>query len=136
MARNMPAPVETPAESAPQWEFASQWSKAWKVIKWSGVALLTIAFLTVIGQGFLFYRIFDDVHPLLGYSFVLLLGALLLLLVGEDHLLKIHPIFERGSINFFMFLELSDLSPYILTFIFELVAKKPNKIPRVPAFPK
>lgn len=83
MAKNVPAPVDAPVETAPQWEFASQWSKAWKVLKWSGVALLTIAFLTVIGQGFLFYRIFDDVHPLLGYSFILILAALLLLLVGR-----------------------------------------------------
>lgn len=83
MAKNVPAPVDAPVETAPQWEFASQWSKAWKVLKWSGVALLTIAFLTVIGQGFLFYRIFDDVHPLLGYSFILIFAALLLLLVGR-----------------------------------------------------
>ena len=83
MAKNVPAPVDAPVEPAPQWEFASQWSKAWKVLKWSGVALLTIAFLTVIGQGFLFYRIFDDVHPVLGYSFILILAALLLLLVGR-----------------------------------------------------
>ena len=83
MAKTVPAPVDTPAETAPQWEFASQWTKAWKVIKWSGAALLTLAFLTVIGQGFLFYRMFDDVHPLLGYSFVLLLAGLLLLLVGR-----------------------------------------------------
>lgn len=83
MAKNVPAPVDAPVETAPQWEFASQWSKAWKVLKWSGVALLTIAFLTVIGQGFLFYRIFDDVHPLLGYSFILILAALLLVLVGR-----------------------------------------------------
>ena len=83
MAKNVPAPVDAPVEPAPQWEFASQWSKAWKVLKWSGVALLTIAFLTVIGQGFLFYRIFDDVHPVLGYSFILILAALLLFLVGR-----------------------------------------------------
>ncbi len=83
MAKTEPAPVDAPAETAPQWEFASQWTKAWKVIKWSGAALLTLAFLTVIGQGFLFYRMFDDVHPLLGYSFVLLLAGLLLLLVGR-----------------------------------------------------
>ncbi|MEE2921461.1 MAG: DUF697 domain-containing protein [Pseudomonadota bacterium] len=83
MAKTVPAPVDAPAETAPQWEFASQWTKAWKVIKWSGAALLTLAFLTVIGQGFLFYRMFDDVHPLLGYSFVLLLAGLLLLLVGR-----------------------------------------------------
>ena len=83
MAKNVPAPVDAPVETAPQWEFASQWSKAWKVLKWSGIALLTIAFLTVIGQGFLFYRIFDDVHPVLGYSFILILAALLLLLVGR-----------------------------------------------------
>ena len=83
MAKNVPAPVDAPVEPAPQWEFASQWSKAWKVLKWSGIALLTIAFLTVIGQGFLFYRIFDDVHPVLGYSFILILAALLFLLVGR-----------------------------------------------------
>ena len=83
MAKTMPVPVETSSDSAYQWEFASQWSKAWKVIKWSGAALLTLAFLTVIGQGFLFYRLFDDVHPVLGYAFILLLAGLLLLLVGR-----------------------------------------------------
>ena len=83
MAKTMPVPVETSSDSAYQWEFASQWSKAWKVIKWSGAALLMLAFLTVIGQGFLFYRLFDDVHPVLGYAFILLLAGLLLLLVGR-----------------------------------------------------
>lgn len=83
MARQIATVTEAGARPAPDWEFASQWAKAWKVIKWSGVALLTLAFLTVIGQGFLFYRLFDDVHPLLGYAFILLLAALLGLLVGR-----------------------------------------------------
>lgn len=67
----------------PQWEFASQWAKTWRIIKWSATALVVLAFLTVVGQGFLYYRIFGDVHPLLGYAFIILLAGLLLLLVGR-----------------------------------------------------
>ncbi len=37
----------------------------------------------MIGQGFLFYRIFADVHPILGLAFAVLLGAILILLVGR-----------------------------------------------------
>jgi hypothetical protein len=33
----------------------------------------SIAFLVVIGQGFLFYRLFDDVHPVLGYAYIVVL---------------------------------------------------------------
>ena len=34
-----------------------------------------------------------------------------------------HPIFERGSINFWIFLLFKDLSPKILTLIFEFPIK-------------
>ncbi|KCZ54987.1 hypothetical protein HY29_01910 [Hyphomonas beringensis] len=83
MATQVPKVPDAAARPAPDWEFASQWAKAWRVIKWSGFALLALAFLTVIGQGFLFYRMFDDVHPLLGYGFILLLAGLLIMLVGR-----------------------------------------------------
>lgn len=83
MAKTLPVSAEAGPGASPDWEFASQWSKAWKVIKWSAAALLALAFLTVIGQGFLFYRLFDDVHPILGYAFILLLAGLLILLVGR-----------------------------------------------------
>ncbi|MDX1293366.1 MAG: DUF697 domain-containing protein [Hyphomonas sp.] len=83
MAKTLPVSAEAGPGASSDWEFASQWSKAWKVIKWSAAALLALAFLTVIGQGFLFYRLFDDVHPVLGYAFILLLAGLLILLVGR-----------------------------------------------------
>lgn len=83
MAKTLPVSAEAGPGASSDWEFASQWSKAWKVIKWSAAALLALAFLTVIGQGFLFYRLFDDVHPILGYAFILLLAGLLILLVGR-----------------------------------------------------
>ncbi|MEX1251118.1 MAG: DUF697 domain-containing protein, partial [Hyphomonas sp.] len=46
-------------------------------------ALIVVTFLIVIGQGFLFYRLFDDVHPVLGYAYILVLAGLLALLVGR-----------------------------------------------------
>lgn len=81
MAKEFTDETVPAVREVPDWEFASQWSKAWKVIKWTATALIVLAFLTIIGQGFLFYRIFDDVHPLLGYTFILVLAALLALLV-------------------------------------------------------
>ncbi len=74
-------PVDEPAE--PKWELAAQWSRAWRVVKWSITAMLAVSFLLVIGQGFLFYRVFADVHPALGIAFVALLAAMLFLLVGR-----------------------------------------------------
>ncbi len=83
MAKELPNETVPAVRETPQWEFASQWTKAWRVIKWSATALVVLAFLTVIGQGFLYYRIFDDVHPVLGYAFIVLLAGLLILLVGR-----------------------------------------------------
>jgi hypothetical protein len=37
----------------------------------------------VIGQGFLFYRMFDDVHPVLGYAYIVILALMLAVLVGR-----------------------------------------------------
>jgi hypothetical protein len=66
-----------------EWELASQWAQGWKFLKWSATAFLVIAFLVVIGQGFLFYRLFDDIHPWAGYAYILLLALMLVVLVGR-----------------------------------------------------
>lgn len=71
------------ASSAGQWELASQFSRAWRVLKWSFTAIIALGFIVVIGQGFLFYRVFADVHPALGWAYVILLALILFLLVGR-----------------------------------------------------
>jgi len=82
MAKAIAGPA-SPAKDGTQWELAAQWAQGWRVVKWSVTALIVAAFLIVIGQGFLFYRLFDDVHPLLGYVYVLVLAGLLAVLVGR-----------------------------------------------------
>jgi len=78
----VPVPAAPPAEKPPQqWELAAQWAQGWRIVKWSLSAVVVIAFLMVVGQGYLFYRLFDDVHPLLGYGYILLLTVGLALLV-------------------------------------------------------
>ncbi|KCZ91523.1 hypothetical protein HHI_13064 [Hyphomonas hirschiana VP5] len=78
----VPVPASTPAvKPAQRWELAAQWAQGWRILKWSVSAVVVIAALMVIGQGYLFYRLFDDVHPLLGYAYILLLTAGLALLV-------------------------------------------------------
>ena len=138
MARQIATVTEAGARPAPDWEFASQWAKAWKVIKWSGVALLTLAFLTVIGQGFLFYRLFDDVHPLLGYAFILLLAALLGLLVGRPVASFLSmPVAARPPDTLFDvddpdFLVLSDRLKYDLKYL-NMLKRNPGLSEQVPA---
>ena len=66
-----------------QWELASQWARGWRFLQWSVTAFIVIAFLVVIGQGFLFYRMFDDVHPVLGYAYVVILALILGVMVGR-----------------------------------------------------
>ena len=40
------------------WELATLWRRGWRVVKWAAAGLLALAFVTVIGQGFLYYQ--DD----------------------------------------------------------------------------
>ena len=82
MAKAIASPAGEPKQAV-EWELASQWKQGWRFVKWSATALLAIAFLMVIGQGFLFYRIFDDVHPFLGYSYIVLLALFLIVIVGR-----------------------------------------------------
>ena len=82
MAKAIAAPAPQPKDSV-EWELASQWAQGWKFLKWSATAFIVIAFLVVIGQGFLFYRMFDDVHPVLGYAYVVILALMLAVLVGR-----------------------------------------------------
>ncbi|MEQ8300340.1 MAG: YcjF family protein [Hyphomonas sp.] len=77
------AVVPTGPSDDVQWELASQWAMAWRFLKWSATAFVVIGFLVVIGQGFLFYRMFDDVHPVLGYAYVVVLALILAVLVGR-----------------------------------------------------
>ena len=82
MAKAIAAPAPQPKDGV-EWELASQWTQGWKFLKWSATAFIVIAFLVVIGQGFLFYRMFDDVHPVLGYAYVVILALMLAVLVGR-----------------------------------------------------
>ncbi|MEZ5997490.1 MAG: YcjF family protein [Hyphomonas sp.] len=86
MARKQAKAIAGPASQAKdgvEWELASQWARGWKYLKWSVTALIVIAFFVVIGQGFLYYRMFDDVHPGLGYAYIVILAAILGVLVGR-----------------------------------------------------
>ena len=66
-----------------EFELATLWKRAWAWLKWAGTALITIGFILVIGQGYLYYRLFSDINPLLGLAFVLLLTLVLVVLVGR-----------------------------------------------------
>ena len=82
MAKAIEGPAQ-PEKDRVEWELASQWAQGWKFLKWSATAFIVIAFLVVIGQGFLFYRLFDDVHPMLGYAYIVALALILVVLVGR-----------------------------------------------------
>lgn len=60
---------------------ARQATLAWRMFKVTASVLFAIGALVVIGQGFLFYRIFADMHPALGIAFIFMLTGLLFLLV-------------------------------------------------------
>jgi putative membrane protein len=81
MAKAVTVPAPPVRKEPQQWELAAQWAQGWRIVKWSVSALVVITFLMVIGQGYLFYRLFDDVHPLLGYVYILLLTGLIGVLV-------------------------------------------------------
>lgn len=80
----VPVPAAPPAEKPPQqWELAAQWAQGWRVVKLAASVLIVIAFLMVIGQGYLFYRLFDDLHPIAGLVYIALLTAALAWLVAR-----------------------------------------------------
>ncbi|MBY9066856.1 YcjF family protein [Hyphomonas sp. WL0036] len=81
---NAPVPASAPVEKpAQQWELAAQWAQGWRVLKVAATVLVVIAFLMVIGQGYLFYRLFDDLHPMAGLVYIVALTAALAWLVGR-----------------------------------------------------
>lgn len=77
------APENETNDQQIQWELAHQWKRAWRVMKWVFTALVFVGFLLVIGQMYLYYNLFSDIHPWLGIGFVATLTVLLLLLVGR-----------------------------------------------------
>lgn len=80
----VPVPAQPPVEKpAQQWELAAQWAQGWRVVKVAASVLIIIAFLMVIGQGYLFYRLFDDLHPIAGLVYIALLTAALAWLVAR-----------------------------------------------------
>lgn len=80
----VPVPAPLPAEKpAQQWELAAQWAQGWRVVKVAASVLIVIAFLMVVGQGYLFYRLFDDLHPIAGLVYILVLTAALAWLVAR-----------------------------------------------------
>lgn len=81
---NAPVPAQPPVEKpAQQWELAAQWAQGWRVVKVAASVVVGIAFLMVIGQGYLFYRLFDDLHPVAGLVYIVLLTAALAWLVAR-----------------------------------------------------
>lgn len=83
---NMPVPVpaQPPVEKpAQQWELAAQWAQGWRVVKVAASVVVGIAFLMVVGQGYLFYRLFDDLHPVAGLVYIVVLTAALAWLVAR-----------------------------------------------------
>lgn len=80
----VPVPAPFPAEKpAQQWELAAQWAQGWRVVKVAASVLIVIAFLMVVGQGYVFYRLFDDLHPIAGLVYILVLTAALAWLVAR-----------------------------------------------------
>ena len=75
--------VEATDPDLPKWELAHQLQRVWRYLKWGVTAVLALLFLLIIGQGFLFYGFFADIHPVLGFVFVALFAALLFLLIGR-----------------------------------------------------
>lgn len=80
----VPVPAQPPVEKpAQQWELAAQWAQGWRVVKLAASVLMVIAFLIVVGQGYLFYRLFDDLHPIAGLVYIAALTAALAWLVAR-----------------------------------------------------
>lgn len=80
----VPVPASPPAEKPPQqWELAAQWAQGWRVLKVAASVAVVIAFLMVIGQAYLFYRLFDDLHPVAGFVYIAVLTAGLAWLVAR-----------------------------------------------------
>lgn len=75
-----PPPAEKPAQ---QWELAAQWRQGLRVVKFAATAFVVIAFLVVVGQGYLFYRLFDDLHPVAGYAYIAVLTLALIWVVAR-----------------------------------------------------
>ena len=77
-------PAPPPSEKPPQqWELAAQWAQGWRVVKLAASILVVVACLIVIGQGYLFYRLFDDLHPVAGLVYIVGLTAALAWLVAR-----------------------------------------------------
>lgn len=79
---DVPATTQTPAPPDDgTWELARQWKRAWVTLKWAVYGLLGLSFLMIIGQMYLFYNLFADIHWALGLGFVVALTAALFWLV-------------------------------------------------------
>lgn len=65
-----------------RWEIAAQWRLGWRAIKLTFFAAIVLAAFLVIGQGYLFYNLFSDIHPWLGYGFVAVLTIAIGWLIG------------------------------------------------------
>ena len=74
------------APSAPnetdRWEIADQWRQAWRGLKWTAAGLITIAALMAVGQIYLFQQLFSEIHPALGWGFVISATGLAARFVG------------------------------------------------------
>ena len=75
MPADEPRPID---QSAPEerWEIADQWQQGWRTLKWAFGGFVTIGALVVVGQVFLFYQMFSEIHWSLGWSFAGLFAGL------------------------------------------------------------
>lgn len=78
---NITPPASAPAETE-RWEIADQWRHAWRGLKWTATGLVAVAALMAVGQIYLFYQLFSDIHPVLGWGFVILATGLTLRFIG------------------------------------------------------
>lgn len=104
MAPNKPVtPGASPAppQSRDRWELAHQWRLAWRTIKWTAAGIISLLALLAVGQIYLFHQLFSDIHPALGWAFVVAVTGLCFLLIGAPLLkfMRAPQIAEPPNVN-------------------------------------
>ncbi|WP_425410859.1 DUF697 domain-containing protein [Hyphococcus sp.] len=68
--------VTSKAQESDRWEIGYQWRVLWRRIKWAVIGFMSFLALLAVGQIYLFHQIFSDIHPVLGWVFILTVTAL------------------------------------------------------------
>lgn len=79
----VPADIPAVDISENDWELAAQWNRAWQKIKLVGSLIIVLGFLIVVGEGFLLFQTFWELHPVFGLLFLGTVSGLLYYLVGR-----------------------------------------------------